>query len=417
MEGSQRGAARLFGYVADAYADSGRLDNQTLYRSVAERAGLDHERMKARSPVGRAGKPHSLTERGIRWHTQTLKHMGVIKRVDGERGVWELVERTREGLHVPAVPVKLVAFSTDLGVAIWGDNMDVLTRLDEPVHLLLTSPPFPLRKPRAYGNPPIHAYVDFILRSLEPVVRTLARGGSLVLNFSNDVFEPGSPARSTYIERIIIALEDRFGLHLMDRLPWVNLSKAPAPVQWASKQRIQLNVGYEPLVWMCNDPLASFADNRRVLEPHTKQHLKLIAAGGTLEDVHHSDGAYARRAGAFSNATAGRIPKNVLMRGHRCADAIQYRRDARMLGLRSHGAVMPTAIADFLIRYLTDVGQLVVDNWGGKGTTGLAAERLGRRWVICDRVMDYLRAGSESFRQFPGYDLPDAVRAWPREAA
>ncbi len=410
-------APTLFTHVADAYADNGRLDNQSLYHAVAERAGLDREQMKVRSPVGRAGKPHSLVERAIRWHTQTLKHMGVIKRVDGERGVWELVERTREGLHVPAIPVRLVAFSTDLGVAIWGDNLDVMPLLNEPVHLLLASPPFPLRKPRAYGNPPLNAYVDFILQSLEPVVRTLARGGSIVLNFSNDVFDPGTPARSTYIERIIIALEDRLGLHLMDRLPWVNLSKAPGPVQWASKHRIHLNVGYEPLIWLCNDPLACFANNQRVLEPHTEKHLQLIAGGGTLEDVQHSDGAYARRAGAFGNATAGRIPKNVLMRGHRCADAIQYRRDARALGLRSHSAVMPSSVTDFLIRYLTDVGQLVVDNWCGKGTTGLSAERLGRRWLIVDRVMDYLRAGGERFRTFPGYDMPDAVQAWPRVAS
>lgn len=407
----------LFAHVADAYADSGTLDNQSLYRVVAERAGIDANSMKSRVPVGRDGKRYSLTERAIRWHVQTLKHMGVIQRVEGERGVWELVERTREGLHIPAIPVKLVAFSTDLGVAIWGDNTDILARLDEPVHLVLTSPPYPLRKPRAYGNPPEHEYVDFIVRSLEPLVRTLARGASVVLNVSNDIFLAGSPARSTYIERMILALQDRLGLHLMDRLQWNNPSKAPGPIHWASKQRIHLNVGFEPLIWLCNDPLSCFADNRRVLEPHTDAHLKLIAAGGTMKEAVHSDGAYSRRAGAFSNPTAGRIPRNVLTRGHRCSDAIQYRRDAESLGLRSHGAVMPSTVADFLIRYMTDVGQLVVDNWGGKGTTGLAAERLGRRWLICDRVMDYLRAGGESFRAFPGYDMPSGVMAWPRAAA
>jgi site-specific DNA-methyltransferase (cytosine-N4-specific) len=208
----------LFAHVADAYADSGTLDNQSLYRDVAERAGIDADAMKARVPVGQDGKRYSLTERAIRWHVQTLKHMGVIQRVEGERGVWELVERTREGLHIPAIPVKLVAFSTDLGVAIWGDNTGILARLDEPVHLVLTSPPYPLRKPRAYGNPPEHEYVDFIVRSLEPLVRTLARGASVVLNVSNDIFLAGSPARSTYIERMILALQDRLGLHLMDRL-------------------------------------------------------------------------------------------------------------------------------------------------------------------------------------------------------
>ncbi|MEY2161644.1 MULTISPECIES: DNA methyltransferase [unclassified Rhodanobacter] len=408
----------LFEHVASAYADSdeGRLDNATLYRAVADRAGISETARRARAPIGRAGQLHSRVERAIRWHTQTLKHMGVLRRVEGERGVWELVERTRKGLHVPAVPVKLVAFSTDLGVAIWGDNTDIVTRLDEPVHLVLTSPPYPLRKPRAYGNVPVSEYVDFIVRSIEPLVRTLARGASLAINFSNDVFEPGSPARSTYIERVIIALEDRCGLHLMDRLPWVNLSKAPGPIAWASKERIHLNVGYEPIVWMCNDPRASFADNRRVLEPHTDKHRQLIAAGGTATEVNHSDGAYRRRAGAFGHQTAGRIPKNVLMRGHRCADAIATRMDAGALGVAAHGAVMPTSVADFLIRYLTEPGQLVVDPFGGKGTTGLAAERAGRRWLVCDRVLDYLRSGGERFRGQPGFEMPEALEQWPRAA-
>lgn len=409
----------LFTHVASAYADSedGRLDNTTLYREVSHRAGISDDQRRSRSPIGRAGQLHSRVERAIRWHTQTLKHMGVIRRVDGERGVWELVERTRKGLHVPAVPVRLVAFSTDLGVAIWGDNIDVIARLDEPVHLVLTSPPYPLRKQRAYGNVPLAQYVDFIVRSIEPLARTLAHGASIVLNFSNDVFEPGSPARSTYIERIIIALEDHCGLHLMDRMPWVNLSKAPGPIHWASKRRIHLNVGYEPLIWLCNAPNASFADNRRVLEPHTERHLKFIASGGAKDEVNYSDGAYRRLPGAFGHQTDGRIPKNVLLRGHRCADAIQARHDAERLGVAAHGAVMPTSVADFLIRYLTDVGHLVVDNWAGKGTSGLAAERLGRRWLICDRVLDYLRGGGESFREATGFDMPDAVRAWPRVAA
>ncbi|TAL63689.1 MAG: site-specific DNA-methyltransferase [Burkholderiaceae bacterium] len=412
-------AAVTFELVAGAYADSpsGKLDNQSLYREVAQRAGLDPASLKQRTPVGKAGKRYSLAERGIRWHVQTLKHMGVIRRVHGERGVWELVEKSRSGLHTPIIPVKLVAFSTDLGVAIWGDNMDVLANLAEPIHLCLTSPPYPLRKPRAYGNPPVSAYVDFVIRSIEPVVRNLAPGASLVLNCSNDVFEQGSPARSTYLERLVIALEDQLGLSLLDRIPWVNLSKAPGPIQWASKHRVQLNVGYEPVLWFTNDPTAVFSDNRRVLEPHTDSHLALIASGGEKRAGIYADGAYQMRPGKFAQETAGRIPRNVLMRGHRCADAIAYRHNARALGLPAHGAVMPTSVADFFIRFMTQPGQLVADLWGGKGTTALAAERLGRRWIIVDRVLDYLRAGGESFRNFPGFDMPDHVQSWPGEAS
>ncbi|MCA3175349.1 MAG: site-specific DNA-methyltransferase, partial [Burkholderiales bacterium] len=47
---------------------------------------------------------------------------------------------------------------------------------------------------------------------------------------------------------------------------------------------------------------------------------------------------------------------------------------AKDLGLTAHGAPMPLALARKLIRFLTDVGNLVVDPCAGSMTTPLAAE-------------------------------------------
>jgi hypothetical protein len=38
---------------------------------------------------------------------------------------------------------------------------------------------------------------------------------------------------------------------------------------------------------------------------------------------------------------------------------------------------------------LTDVGDTVLDPFGGSGTTALAAEELGRRWITSDRALAY----------------------------
>ena len=73
----------------------------------------------------------------------------------------------------------------------------------------------------------------------------------MALSLSNDIFEQGSPARSLYLERLTIALEDRLGLRLMDRLIWKS-NKPPGPYQWASKERMQLNTAYEPVLWFSN---------------------------------------------------------------------------------------------------------------------------------------------------------------------
>lgn len=410
----------LFGHVGMAYTEAvgGMLDNATLYREVAERAGIDHEQLDARAPIGAAGKLRSPLKRQIRWYQQTLKQLGVIERVEGKRGIWQLAEPVnKEGdLHRAKSGVRLVAFSTDLGIAIWGRNQDIFPALREEIALYVSSTPYPLRTERAYGNPDQHDFVDFLCQSLEPIVRNLMPGGSVVLNLSNDVFEHKSPARSLYLERTVIALHERLGLSLMDRVPWVNLSKPPAPTYWACRlnvpqPRVQLTAAWEPIYWFTNDPSRINSDNRRVLKEHVERHIRLMEQGGARRTATYGDGAYRIRENSFGNVTEGAIPRNVIIRGHTCGDTRQYRNHAEALGLRAHGAMQPTEIPEFFIRFLTEPGQLVVDNFGGTGRAALASERTGRRWAISEWILQYLRGSAELFRGFPGFELHPALTA------
>lgn len=166
-----------------------------------------------------------------------------------------------------------------------------------------------------------------------------------------------------------------------------------------------LNAGYELVLWFCNDPHRCIANNQRVLEPHTAKHAKLIAGGGEQRSRINSDGAYRVRQGAYGNATAGRIPRNVLNVSSTCASQRTYKSAARDLGLQAHGAPMPLALARKLVKFLSDVGQLVVDPCAGSMTTPLAAELEGRRWAGTDLVFDYVRGGAERFRESSGFNL------------
>ena len=396
----------LFEHVAGAYAQpsGGRLTNNELYRMAASRAGIDAALLDEKAPIGRAGLKRSIVKRAIRWHQQTLRQLGLIEHVEGSRAVWELTEAGRQKLRKVRDGVAVLGFSTDLGVAIWSNCNRVFDRWDEPIFLALTSPPYPLRTPRAYGNPPIEEYIDFICRIIEPIVRNLVPGGNVALSLSNDIFESKSPARSLYLEKLTIALCERLGLHLMDRLVWES-NKPPSPLQWASKERMQLNAGYEPVLWFCNDPINCIADNRRVLEPHTEAHKKLIAKGGEQRIASNGDGAYRIHHGSYGNPTEGRIPRNVVHVSNHCASQRAYKRMAKALGLQAHGATMPLEFARKLIKFMTDVGQLVVDPCGGSMTTSLACELEGRAWATTDVVFDYVRGGAERFAQFRGYDL------------
>ncbi|NMG30586.1 DNA methyltransferase [Aromatoleum evansii] len=395
----------LFSAVLHAYSAerAGRLDNATLYEEVAERAGIDPEEFARREPIGASGQPHSLLARKVRWHQQTLKHAGILERVEGERGVWQLATPASGDLHRINPGVAVVGFSTELGVAILGSCDTVFASIDCPIALCLTSPPYPLAHARSYGNPSEAAYVDWICRTLEPVVRNLVRGGSIALNVSNDIFIPGTPARSLYRERLLLALHDRLGLFKMDELVWHNPSKPPGPVQWASVARSQLNTAWEPVYWLTNDPRAVRSDNRRVLQAHTERHLDLIRRGGETRLASYSDGAHRLRPGCYANATEGRIPRNVLSFGHSCADQRAYKRAARAADLPAHGAPMPLALAKFLVEFLSAPGDLIVDPFAGSFTTAKAAELLGRRWLSTECMLEYVVGAARRFRDAAGF--------------
>ena len=387
----------LFKSVLGIYLDADQLGNDELYEGLVEQGAVDKEALTQLHKIGESGSKFNLVKRQVRWHQQSLKVLGLLERIPSRRGAWRATSKAKAVL-TPAPPrVTLLGFSTELGIALWSSCNDVFDRLEEPIVLCLTSPPYCLAKPRAYGNPPLSEYVDFVCTALEPIVKNLVRGGCVALNVSNDVFEPGSPARSLYRERLVIALHDRLGLSKMDMLCWSNPSKPPGPVQWASKERYQLNVGWEPIYVMCNDPRACIADNRRVLQAHTERHLNLIKRGGEQRERTFSDGAYRLKVGSFANETVGRIPKNVLTFGHRCSDQIRMRKAAAEAGIPPHGAPMPLALAKFLVQYLSRPGDLVVDPFAGSMTTAKAADELGRRWLATELMLEHIEAGKLRF--------------------
>ena len=384
--------------VLNTYS-AGSQANAVAYQKLGRECKIQPEAWAQRAPVGQAQQLHSPLKRRVRWYQQTLKSMGLLEPVAGKRGHWRTTDegrRTieqRQGDLEPAAPgLVQLGFSTELGMALWANCKDAFSRIDEPVHLVLTSPPYPLARQRDYGGPGRDEYVDWLTACLEPVVARLAPGASLFLNVSNDIFETGSPARSLYRERLVLALHDRLGLHKMDEWVWHNPSKAPGPIAWASKRRVQVNTAWEPIYWLTNDPQACFADNRRVLKPHSERHAKLIAAGGAKTAAIFADGANRRRVGSFGTQTEGSIPRNLLTLRHNCPSQAALRTWAKAEGIPIHGATMPLELAEHVVRFASEPGQLVADPFGGWATTALAAERNDRRWLITERMRAYLHA-------------------------
>jgi DNA modification methylase len=63
-----------------------------------------------------------------------------------------------------------------------------------------------------------------------------------------------------------------------------------------------------------------------------------------------------------------------------------------------HPARFPIELPRFFINLLTEPGQLVVDPFGGTGTTAVASEFLERRWLITELDASYVSALPERLR-------------------
>ena len=123
------------------------------------------------------------------------------------------------------LPSGRLHYTTSLGAQYSGDSQHLLGELcPGSVDLFVTSPPFPLLRPKEYGNTDQEAYVTWLLPFAEAAHRALKPGGSLVLDLGS-ACQRGRPVRSLHQFRVLLALTDRLGFHLAQDFYWHNPSR------------------------------------------------------------------------------------------------------------------------------------------------------------------------------------------------
>jgi site-specific DNA-methyltransferase (cytosine-N4-specific) len=277
------------------------------------------------------------------------------------------------------------SYATALGQCYRADSLDVLRRLpDESVALVLTSPPFALRRRKAYGNVDASEYVEWFWPFAVEINRVLDAEGSFVLDLGGS-WNRGSGTRSLYQYELILRLSRIF--HLAQEFYWYNPSKLPTPAEWVTIRRTRVKDAVNVLWWLSKTETPR-ADNRRVLRPYSPSMRRLLRDGyrTAKRPSQHDISPHFRR------DNGGAIPPNMLqVPNTRSSDS--YFRRCRDAGLPIHPARFPAPVPEFFIRFLTEPGQLVLDPFAGSNVTGHVAERLERRWMSIEIHADYV-AGS-----------------------
>lgn len=372
-------------------AAGGHAQPRDLYEAVAKKVELEDAALNESIEYG--GQTFAKFPRDVRWAQQKAKLDGLIQ--VPKRGHWELTSRGRDALRKAKPGVVVTIYVTGLGAALWGSAEDCMQWIDdESVSLFVTSPPYPIAKrKRTYGNLDAASHVDWLYDLVSAMRGKTTADGSIVLNMG-DVWNPGEPTISLYAERLLIRLVDEAGLNLCQRFEWHNPSAMVAG-EYVTKRRERVKNAVERIYWLSPSTRPK-ANNRGVLKPYSESSRRQMARGGQKKAKRPS--GHTVSVNGFSRDNGGAIPPNLIVAANSASNT-PYRRYCQTNGLPAHPATYPGEVPAFFIELLTDPGDVVADLLSGSNTTGEQAERLGRRWIASEQVLQYVAGQRGRFPQ------------------
>ena len=303
-------------------------------------------------------------------------------------------------------------YRTAHGAAYIGDSAQLLSRLPpSSVNLVFTSPPYALHFQKEYGNALKREYVRWFIPFAIQIFRILKDDGSFVLNIGGS-YNQGTPTRSLYHFRLLIALVEEVGFYLAQECFWYNPAKMPMPAEWVTVRRIRIKDSVEYVWWFSKTPWPK-ANNTHVLKEYSADMLRLNRrgvkptvrpSGHVIRDSFDKVGKGAIPGNVIEDAlTEGLdapVPSSMLKFGNNAAND-EYAKRTKELGLKMHPARFPSALPEFFVKLLTEEGDLVIDPFAGSNTTGVVSDGLKRRWIALEQRAEYLEASKVRFHYSP----------------
>jgi site-specific DNA-methyltransferase (adenine-specific) len=260
---------------------------------------------------------------------------------------------------------------------IHGDSREELKAFKGQVDLIVTSPPYADARHKHYDGVHPDKFVEWFLSFHEPFFDALKPSGSLVLNIKDKVVDG---VRHRFVWQTIEALCQR-GWFAIDDYLWHKTN--PMPGYWPTR----LRDGWEYCFHLAKSK-RPFFNTEAVRKPIGDWvESRLVKLGEN--DLSRHNSANASGFGRDLSRWVGKqtvLPSNVL--------------SLALVGKnKGHPAVFPVDLPLFFIKLLCPDGGLVVDPFGGSGTTGIAALSLGRPSVLIDNNAEYCQAAIKRLRE------------------
>jgi len=315
---------------------------------------------------------------------------------------------------------------------------DVFARLaelaDESVHCVVTSPPYwGLRDYGVEGQiglePTLAEHLDVMVRVFREVRRALRKDGTVWLNYGdcyasspngrsakdtkatgNDdrTFrdKPFSTVQGTLKPKDLCMVPNRLAIALQDDGWWVRseiIWHKPNPMPESTKDRPGSS---HEKVWLLSKSQRYFYDADAVRESTdwNSENTKFPDGWDTGVGAHGSIHRKGREAGKKNSFKRANSKRAVAHPGQTCGTHRPDRDDVEYVGSRNlrnvwtvptkafsaaHFATFPPALVEPCIKAGCPEGGVVLDLFGGAGTTGLVADRLQRDAILIELNPEY----------------------------
>ncbi len=217
------------------------------------------------------------------------------------------------------------------------------------------------------------SFAEWFLTFHEPFYNVLSDDGNFILNIKDRVVKG---TRHRFVWKTVMALEDA-GWHAIDDYLWHKTN--PMPGYWPNR----LRDGWEYCFHLAKIK-RPFMNQDAIKQPI-----------GDWADVRLKDlnGKSAARHNSQNESGFGRdlrkwvgkdsvLPSNVL--------------SLPLVGVnRGHPAVFPIGLPEFFIKLMSPENGIILDPFGGSGTTAIASLNLGRSCIIIDNNKEYCQTAVE----------------------
>lgn len=243
----------------------------------------------------------------------------------------------------------------------------MLVDIDEQADLIITSPPYADARKKHYDSISPDDFPDWFASFHDAFWKVLWDDGSLVINIKDKVVDG---VRHRYVWKMIDKLMD-LGWHCIEDYIWHKTN--PMPGFWPTR----LRDGWEYCFHLAKSK-TPYMDQQAVAVPVGDWVNKRLQKLGE-NDLSRHNSVNESGFGRDISKWVGKekvLPSNVL--------------SIPLVGKnKGHPAVFPVELPAFFIKLLSRENSLVIDPFGGSGSTGIAALLNNRNCILVDNNNEY----------------------------